>query len=98
MQGDRHAQGEAIVADVVELADSLVDDFDVIVLTILTDRCVEVLDFAAAGILLVSPEGELGVMASSNEAILFSSCSFKPSFSVKKAPCLRLLPAWGRAG
>ncbi len=53
----------------VELADSLVDDFDVVeLLTLLTDRCVEVVGASAAGILLMSADGELGVMASSNEA------------------------------
>jgi len=62
---------ESLLAQtLVELADSLVDDFDVVeLLTLLTDRCVEVLGFAAAGILLVSADNELGVMASSNEAI-----------------------------
>ena len=61
---------ESLLAQtLVELADSLVDDFDVVeLLTLLTDRCVEVLSVAAAGIMLVSAEGELGVMASSNEA------------------------------
>jgi GAF domain-containing protein len=61
---------ESLLAQtLVELADSLVDDFDVVeLLTLLTDRCVEVLGVAAAGIMLVSTEGELGVMASSNEA------------------------------
>jgi GAF domain-containing protein len=61
---------ESLLAQtLVELADSLVDDFDVVeLLTLLTDRCVEVLSVAAAGIMLVSAAGELGVMASSNEA------------------------------
>src|SRR3954468_24611459 len=54
----------------VELADSLVDDFDVVeLLTLLTDRCVDVLDVAAAGIMLVATDGELRVMASSNETL-----------------------------
>jgi GAF domain-containing protein len=48
----------------------LVDDFDVIeLLTLLTDRCVEVLDVTAAGLLLAAPSGDLRVMASSSEAI-----------------------------
>jgi len=54
----------------VELADTLVDHFDVAeVLTLLTDRCVELLDVAAAGIMLVAPDGQLRVMASSSEAM-----------------------------
>jgi GAF domain-containing protein len=52
----------------VELADNLVSDFDVTeLLTVLTDRCVDVLDVAAAGIMLASPAGDLRVMASSSE-------------------------------
>jgi GAF domain-containing protein len=54
----------------VELADTLVADFDVVeLLTRLTDRCVEVLDVGAAGIMLAGPDGELKVMASSSEAM-----------------------------
>ncbi|MCU1495512.1 MAG: hypothetical protein JWO62_3276 [Acidimicrobiaceae bacterium] len=54
----------------VELADSLVADFDVVeLLTRLADRCVDVLDVAAAGIMLVAPEGDLRVIASSSEAM-----------------------------
>jgi transcriptional regulator with GAF, ATPase, and Fis domain len=52
----------------VELADSLVDDFDVIeLLTVLADRCVALLDSAAAGILLADEQGRLHVMAASSE-------------------------------
>jgi GAF domain-containing protein len=53
-----------------ELADTLVEDFDVVeLLTMLADRCVEVLDVAAAGIILVSPDGDLWVMASSSHTM-----------------------------
>ena len=62
---------EALLArTLVELADNLVDDFDIVdLLTTLSDRCVEVLDVAAAGIMLVAPNGELRVMTSSSEAM-----------------------------
>jgi GAF domain-containing protein len=54
----------------VELADTLVDDFDVVeLLTTLSDRCVEVLDIAAAGIMLATPAGQLQVVTSSSEAM-----------------------------
>ena len=54
----------------VELADNLVDDFDVVdLLTTLSDRCVEVLDVSAAGIMLVAPDGDLRVMCSSDETM-----------------------------
>ncbi len=62
---------EALLAHtLVELADNLVDDFDIVdLLTTLSDRCVEVLDIAAAGIMLVAPNGELRVMTSSSETM-----------------------------
>jgi GAF domain-containing protein len=62
---------EAVLArTMVELADTLVDDFDVVdLLTTLSDRCVAVLDIAAAGIMLAPPGGDLRVMTSSSEAM-----------------------------
>ena len=54
----------------VQLADTLVEEFDVVeLLTTLADRCVEVLDVSAAGLMLVAPEGELRAVASSSEAM-----------------------------
>ena len=62
---------EAMLAKtMVELADTLVADFDLVeLLTLLADRCVDVLDVGAAGLMLVAPEGALRVMASSSEAM-----------------------------
>lgn len=52
----------------VEVADSLVEDFDVIdLLQRLSTRCVELLDVSAAGILLVDAHDELQVIAASDE-------------------------------
>ncbi|MFJ4932751.1 GAF domain-containing protein [Streptomyces pseudovenezuelae] len=52
----------------VEVADSLVEDFDVIdLLQRLSARCVELLDVSAAGILLADAHGELQVIAASDE-------------------------------
>jgi GAF domain-containing protein len=64
-------QNEALlVHTLVELADSLVDDFDVVeLLSLLADRCVEVVGVSAAGVMLLAPEGDLRVVASSSEAM-----------------------------
>lgn len=54
----------------VELADTLVDDFDVVeLLTFLGERCVSLFDAAAAGVLLVDEQGVLHPMSASNEAV-----------------------------
>jgi GAF domain-containing protein len=54
----------------VEIVDTLVDDFDVIeVLTVLAQRSVELLEAAAAGILLADAEGHLRVIGASTEQI-----------------------------
>jgi GAF domain-containing protein len=54
----------------VEIVDTLVDDFDVIeVLTVLTSRSVELLETAAAGILLADNEGQLRVIGASTEEV-----------------------------
>ena len=59
-----------LIATLVELADNLVDDFDVIdVLTVLSLRCVQTIDVDAAGVMLASPAGELQFVASSNESM-----------------------------
>src|SRR2546429_4120815 len=63
-------RGATLARTLVGLADTLVAEFDVVeLLTRLTDGCVDVLDVGAAGIMLMSPEGDLRVMASSSEAM-----------------------------
>jgi len=60
---------EIQLADVfVEMADTLVDDFDVIdFLNVLSERCVELLGVSAAGILLTDGQDTLQVLAASSE-------------------------------
>src|SRR5690348_17317758 len=60
---------EIELADVfVEMADTLVDDFDMIdFLHMLTERCVQLLDVSAAGLLLTDGQDRLQVVAASSE-------------------------------
>jgi transcriptional regulator with GAF, ATPase, and Fis domain len=60
---------ELQIADVfVEMADTLVDDFDLIdFLHVLTERCVQLLDVSAAGLLLTDGQNKLQVVAASSE-------------------------------
>jgi hypothetical protein len=52
----------------VELADTLVADFDLIdFMSVLVERCAELLDAAEVGLALAAARGELRVMASSSE-------------------------------
>jgi hypothetical protein len=70
MRREPTAREAILVRTLVELADTLVEDFDVVELFArLTDRCVETLDVAAAGLMLLSPRGELQVVASSSDQI-----------------------------
>jgi GAF domain-containing protein len=64
------AREAEIVQALVDMADTLVDDYDIIdVLTVLTERTVDLLGVSAAGVMLVSPNGELRLVASSSEAM-----------------------------
>ena len=70
----------------VELADTLVSDFDMTeLLLVLTDRCVDVLDVGAAGIMLASPAGDLRVMASSSEEMRLLELF---ELQAEEGPCL----------
>jgi len=54
----------------VELADTLVEDFDVTdFLTLLVDRCVQLVGVDAAGLLLADQDGELRMVATSDERV-----------------------------
>ncbi len=64
----RHVLDQRITETYIELADTLVVGFDVIeFLHTLTERCVDLLDVDAAGILLADQRGALSLMAASTE-------------------------------
>lgn len=70
----------------VELADTLVDDFDVVdFLTVLADRCVELLDVDAAGLMIIDPGGTLRAMASSSEEMRLVEVF---ELQAEEGPCL----------
>ena len=59
-----------VIATLVEMADNLIEESDVIdLVTLLSHRCAEALDVDAAGVMLASPEGELQYLASSSESM-----------------------------
>jgi GAF domain-containing protein len=61
---------ERLTGTFVELADSLVDRFDIVdLLTLLAERSVEIFDVDAAGLLMSDTRGELRLMAATSEAI-----------------------------
>ena len=77
---------ELLAATFLQLADTLVDDFDVVeLLTMLSDRCVELLDAAATGIMVANARGDLQVMAASSE-----DANVLELFQIqdKEGPCL----------
>ena len=70
MKGRPIARESLISSTFVQLADTLVADFDIIdLLTMLVDRCVELIGADAAGILLTDARGNLRVMAASSEQV-----------------------------
>ncbi len=75
-----------VVRSLVEMADTLVDDYDVVeLLTGLADRCVRLLDASAAGVMLASPAGSLGLVASSSEAMRLLELF---ELQAQEGPCL----------
>jgi GAF domain-containing protein len=75
-----------VVRSLVEMADTLVDDYDVVdLLTGLADRCVNLLGVSAAGVMLASPAGGLGLVASSSEAMRLLELF---ELQAQEGPCL----------
>ena len=75
-----------VVRSLVEMADTLVDDYDVIdLLTGLTDRCVSLLGVSAAGVMLASPAGRLALAASSSETMRLLELF---ELQAQEGPCL----------
>jgi GAF domain-containing protein len=75
-----------VVRSLVEMADTLVDDYDVVeLLTGLTGRCVSLLGVSAAGVMLISPAGNLGLVASSSEAMRLLELF---ELQAEEGPCL----------
>jgi GAF domain-containing protein len=75
-----------VVRSLVEMADTLVDDYDVVdLLTGLAGRCVSLLGASAAGVMLASPSGSLGLVASSSEAMRLLELF---ELQAQEGPCL----------
>jgi GAF domain-containing protein len=75
-----------VVKSLVEMADTLVDDYDIVeMLTGLADRCVDLLGVSAAGVMLASPGGSLGLVASSSEAMRLLELF---ELQAQQGPCL----------
>ena len=75
-----------VVQSLVEMADTLVDDYDIVeMLTGLADRCVDLLGVSAAGVMLASPAGGLGLVASSSEAMRLLELF---ELQAQQGPCL----------
>lgn len=84
----------SLVATFVAMADSLVDDYDVVdLLQRLVEDCVELFDATAAGIVLRTPSGELEVIVSTSEQSQFIELL---QLRVGEGPCVEAITT-GRA-
>jgi GAF domain-containing protein len=85
-----------VVWSLVEMADTLVGDYDVVdLLTGLADRCVNLLGVSAAGVMLASAEGSLGLVASSSEAMRLLELF---ELQAQEGPCLDAFRTGQRVG
>lgn len=85
-EGSVTAREESVVRALVEMADTLVGDFDVVeILTGLALRCVDLLGISAAGVMLASDRGELRLVASSSEAMRLVELF---ELQAEEGPCL----------
>src|SRR3954470_15126266 len=75
-----------VVQSLVDLAGALLADYDVVdLLTGLADRCVHLLGATAAGVMLVSPTGDLRLVASSSESMRVLELF---ELQTREGPCL----------
>jgi GAF domain-containing protein len=83
---NEQTRDERLLATFAKLADTLVADYDVVdLLQLLVDTCQELLETAAAGILLADAQGELEVIASTSEA---SHLVETMQLSAEAGPCV----------
>jgi len=79
-------QQEGVIRALVEMADILVEDFDVVeLLTRLAARCVDLLGVSAAGVMLAAGQRELRLVASSSEAMRVLELF---ELQMEEGPCL----------
>jgi GAF domain-containing protein len=79
------AREKILLETVVALADTLVDHYDIIdFMQTLAERCVELLDVSAAGIMLADPEGKLRHAACSSEQMRLVELF---ELQVEEGPC-----------
>ena len=75
-----------LLQSVADITDTLVADYDIVdMLTGVADRCVSLLDVSAAGVMLASPAGSLGLVASSSEAMRLLELF---ELQAEEGPCL----------
>jgi transcriptional regulator with GAF, ATPase, and Fis domain len=80
------AREQLLSETLVALADTLVDDYDVIdFMQTLSERCVELLDVTAAGIMLADSEGKLRHIACSSEEMRLVELF---ELQLEEGPCL----------